>query len=101
MLKADGAVPDGHFRAGRVGNIRFFLQHLRNAVGRGKGNGDHGKNHGEHHQRHQNLRGVGEQRRQIAGGHAKCCTVSACDNGFCTNPRNQNHAGVHEELHNG
>ena len=33
--------------------------------------------------------------------HTQRCVVAAGNDRFCPDPRNQDHAGVHEKLHNG
>ena len=73
--------------------VGFFFKQLDDTLCARFGHGDHNKYHSHHHQAHQDLHGIGEQAGQRAGRHGAAYDQTRAE------PRDQQHAGVHTELH--
>lgn len=99
MVKINGAVAHGHDRVLRILNVRLFLDHLGNAARGRKRDRQHGKDHGQHHQARENLHGIGDERGEVAGRHAKRRIVAAGDDGLGAEPGDDDHARIDARLH--
>ena len=93
VVKVDIAVLDLGHRVFRIVQIGLLLEDLDDTLCARLGHGNHDEHHCHHHQAHQNLHRIGEQAGQLAGRHA------AADDQARAEPRDQQHTGVHAELH--
>ena len=93
VFKVDRAVRNLGNRLRGVVQRALLIQHLGDALARGLGHDQHDEDHRDHHQVHQDLHNVAQHRGQLARGQA------ARHNHARAEPREEQHAGVHAELH--
>ena len=78
--------------------VTFFVQHLADTLGGGRGHCDHDKDHREHHKTHQDLHGVGDHARERADIEIR---AAGLDDELCCEIADENPADGDAELHEG
>ena len=97
-VKIDGAVLHFLDRILGAGQAALFLQHLDDTLGGLHGHGDDHEHHGEHHQAHEDLEAVCNDGRHLADVDLQAL---AGYDGVGAEAQDEDHAGVHAELHHG
>src|SRR5699024_3874550 len=81
-----------------AGQGALLLQYLDDTLGGLHGHGDHHEHHGEHHQAHEDLEAVCNDGRHLADVDLQ---TLAGNNGVRADAQDEDHAGVHAQLHHG
>ena len=70
VVEVDAAVRDFRHRVGRLGHVRFLVDHLGDTGRAGRALGELDEDHGQHHQRGEDRHDIAEKRGQLARGEA-------------------------------